>query len=54
MTRLVPTAIGTLLAVGTYAFLVQLINTEACYSVARIYESFTVAKIFAQVVLACI
>lgn len=54
MAKLIPTAIGSLLALGTYVALAQFINTEACGSVERMYESAMAARIFAQIVLVCI
>ena len=46
--------LGTFTAIGAYAILAQLINAEACNSVARFYEPGTATKVFAQILFVCI
>ena len=43
-----------IIALGAYAGIAQLINTEACNSAARFYESADAARVFAQILLVCI
>lgn len=42
------------IAVFAYVGIAQFINTEACSSVARYYESADAARMFAQILLVCI
>ncbi len=46
------TAFAIILAIGTYVFLAQLLNDEACNAVARSYAP--AAKLFSQIILVCI